>query len=86
MTDAGSNPCFYVSVVDGPKRGFLAGPFRIHDSALALVERCRELAEKVDQWAHFYAFGTAKAPDGRMPGVLNDQVDYPELKAWEDLH
>lgn len=86
MDDWKSGPCFYVSVIDGPKKGFLAGPFRIHDTALALVDLCRVAADKVDGWAHFYAFGTARLPHGRNPGVLNELVEYDEMLAWEGLH
>ena len=51
---------FYVTVRDAGRTGFLLGPYRTHRQALANVERGRELAEKADRWAHFYAFGTAK--------------------------
>lgn len=70
---AGTN--YYVSVIDGPRFGLLAGPFRTHVEALELVERARKEAERVDPRAVFYAFGTtAMHPDYRTPGKLNDPL------------
>lgn len=63
---------YYVSVVDGSRYGFLAGPYDTHEEALIMVGPAREMAQTVDDWAVFYAFGTAKAPPGySKPGVLN---------------
>jgi len=49
---------FYVTVKDGPRTGWLLGPYGTHDEALANVERGKELAEEHDRWAHFYFYGT----------------------------
>jgi hypothetical protein len=67
---------YYVSVVDGPRMGLLAGPFpNDHEAALAMVERAREAAQKADPWSHFYAFGTVRmAPDYTKPGRLNREL------------
>jgi len=75
---------YYVSVVDGPRTGdhievkrmgLLAGPFETHDEALDKVNAIRRIAEQVNAWAHFYAFGTVKLKepiDGAYPpGRLN---------------
>ena len=68
-----SDSNFYVSVVDGPRKGLLAGPYSAHQEALDMVSRVREMAYKVDVRAVFYAFGTCKTPPGYdKPGVLND--------------
>ena len=67
-------PCFYVTVVDGPKWAPLAGPFRTREEAVARVEECRELALKVDLWSHFYWFGTAKMQDGHVEGRFNKEL------------
>lgn len=67
-------PCFYVTVKDGPKFGLLAGPFPEHQQAIDTVDRTRVEAEKCDPKAVFYAFGTAKAPDGSKIGILNDRL------------
>ncbi len=62
---------FYVSVVDGPDYRFLAGPYDTHAEALAMVESARRLAVQYDPKAHFYAYGTAKAPAGYdKPGIF----------------
>lgn len=56
---------YYVTVRDGARSGFLLGPYRTHGEALGQVDRGRELAERGDPFAHFYAFGTARAPERR---------------------
>lgn len=50
---------YYVSVVDGPRKGLLLGPYATHEEALAQVERGKELANKADPRAAFYGYGTA---------------------------
>jgi hypothetical protein len=63
---------FYVTVIDGPRHAFLAGPFATHEEALGMVDAARKQANEVDPRAWFYAYGTAKAPAGyKTPGVLN---------------
>lgn len=70
----GSN--YYVSVVDGPKKfQVLAGPYKTHQEALALVPTVTRIAQDVDPRAAFYAFGTvAMKPDFTKPGILNDKI------------
>jgi hypothetical protein len=87
---------YYVTIHDGTRFGFLAGPFRddhavrssphfrggvnrpasiVHWAALDLVDRCREITEGLDTWAHFYAFGTARIDyDYDKPGKLNARL------------
>lgn len=71
-----SNPpgtTYYVSVIDGPKFGLPAGPFKSHFEALDCVGRAKEQAYRVDPRSIFYAFGTtAMRPKYRKPGKLND--------------
>ncbi len=57
---------FYVTVINGDRKGFLLGPFDTHQESLDNVELGRKLANKADAFAHFYAFGTASAPKGTM--------------------
>lgn len=68
------DPCFYVSVVDGPKFALLAGPFRSHQEALDLVRKASDEAEKHDPRAVFYAFGTVKMMNGYRDGILNQYL------------
>ncbi len=65
------DPCFYVSVVDGPKFALLAGPFQTHQEALDMVDKARTEGEKHDPWACFYSFGTVKMKNGYTEGSLN---------------
>lgn len=53
---------FYVTIRRGSRTGFLLGPYERYDDALANVERGRRLAVAADPFAHFDAFGTARAP------------------------
>jgi hypothetical protein len=64
---------YYVTIHDGARFGFLAGPFKDdHQAAIVLVARCQELAIQLDPWAHFSAFGTARIDyDYDKPGKLN---------------
>jgi len=67
---------FYVSVRNDSRTGLLAGPFDTESEARALVEAAQTEAERIDPFAHFYAFGTCKAPT-RKAGVLNAQLGLP---------
>ena len=64
---------YYVTIHDGSRFGFLAGPFKDdHQAAIDLVARCQELAIRLDPWAHFSAFATARIDyDYDKPGKLN---------------
>lgn len=70
---------FYVSIVDGKKRGLLYGPLVDHASAYALVETVREWVIDRSPVAHFYGFGTASVtgetwedlPRGRLTEQIN---------------
>lgn len=75
---------FYVSVIDGPRiggeievkrMGLLAGPYETHEEALDKVDVVRRIAERVNAWSHFYAFGTMKLKEpingAYPPGRLN---------------
>ena len=63
---------YYVSIVDGRRRGLLAGPFTSHAEALGWVRAANDAACDVDPRAHFCGFGTtAMAATYTKPGVLN---------------
>ena len=71
---------YYVSVLNGSQKGLLAGPYDAHQEALDMVEPARKIAQEVDPWAWFHAFGTCKMPEGYdKPGVLNHLLG--EVKA-----
>lgn len=64
---------FYVSVLNNGRSGLLLGPFETHEEALGKVDLARTLADRVDPKAPFYAYGTARKPQGPFPaGKLND--------------
>jgi hypothetical protein len=68
------DPCYYVSVIDGPRYALLAGPFRTHEQALSLVDKTRDIACKVDPKGWFYAYGTVKMINGHRTGSLNKHL------------
>ena len=49
---------FYVTVKDGPRTGWLLGPYGTHEEALDNMDRGSKLAGPADRWSHFYAYGT----------------------------
>ena len=50
---------YFVSVMDGSKRGILAGPYDTHAAALARVDAVRHTVEILDPIrSPFWAFGT----------------------------
>jgi acetyl-CoA acetyltransferase len=65
---------FYVSVIDGERKGLLLGPLNTHAEALDLVPAVRSKANELEPRAAFYAFGTASidldpgetAPSGKL--------------------
>lgn len=69
--DAGDE--FFVSCRNDDRTGLVLGPYDMYEEALANVERGRDMAEKDDAWAHFYAFGTLKIAaknKGKHKGAL----------------
>lgn len=66
---------FYVSVIDGARKGLLLGPYDRHEHAEANVDRARDEAMSVDPWAHFYEFGTCRIEAAELPtGRLNARI------------
>lgn len=51
---------YYVTVVDGPRVGFLAGPYRTHGGALRAVDDVQRAARQVDDRSAWYEYGTAR--------------------------
>jgi hypothetical protein len=72
---------YYASVRDpeNPDRlGFLLGPYKTHQEALDMVNPAQEMANKVNSWAAFYAFGTCRLPEdypNPPQGKLNDLLE-----------
>ena len=71
---------YYVSVVDGKRRGLLLGPFDTHGEALKRVDEGRTLARRVNRDAHWFAYGTARVvaeslPTGRLNHLANERED-----------
>jgi len=65
---------YYTSIKDGPRYGFLAGPFHTHQEALALVDDARHVAIRVNRVeAVFAGFGTCSG-EFFTPGVINDHL------------
>jgi hypothetical protein len=68
---------FYVTCVDGPRVGYLLGPYQTHEAALDEVELGRRLAERVNARACWWGFGTVRyRGPGFLPAAkLNDLAD-----------
>lgn len=60
---------YYVTVKDGPRTGFLLGPYDTHAEALAQVERGEKLAMQTDNATRtwFYAYGTTRVTAEKLP-------------------
>jgi hypothetical protein len=69
---------YYVTVQDASKTGFLLGPFPTHVEALSYVALGRDLANLVDGFSDFYAYGTSKITTQKelSPGVLNEHAGF----------
>lgn len=70
---------YYITMIrePGPKQrvAWLVGPFETHAAALAMVEPARRLANRLDPWSDFDAFGTSSLPAGTGPvGKLNSAL------------
>ena len=61
----------------GRKVGFLLGPYDCEPCARARIADARRLAETVDPFTAFDAFGTARLErDGELPpGALNSRLE-----------
>ena len=79
------SPCYYVSVKDGPKNAFVAGPFRAHSYALSALTESKNIGMDKDPWASFYAWGTARYENGYIQGSLNRflRESHPEIERRE---
>lgn len=77
---------YYVTAIDGGKTAILVGPFpNNHQAALDKVDIASDYAQKLDDRAYFWAFGTARFPlEFTKPGILNAFVGYELPK--EDNH
>lgn len=78
-SNASKTKKFYVTMIrdPGPRQrvAYLAGPFDNHDDALAKVDAARKIAEDVDGFASFDAFGTTGVTAAKHPpGVLNSRM------------
>lgn len=68
---------YYVTVIDGPRVGYLVGPFNRHGDALKHVKAAIKKAQDVDPKAWWYAYGTAHVKTSTAtkkigPGKLNE--------------
>lgn len=67
---------FYVSVVDGPRYGLVAGPFRTKEGAEDFVEDAKAIGQDVDPRTVFAGWGTCGVKDVKLlkPGRLNERL------------
>jgi len=66
------NGNYYVTAIDGGQVYWMAGPYKTHPEALALVDKALNIADKHDGRAWFMSWGTSRRKDGYdQPGSLN---------------
>lgn len=67
---------YFVSCVSGKRVAYLAGPFREHGQALAMVDAAKARAMEIDPFLAFAAFGTCRWKDQSAPptGKLNKDL------------
>jgi hypothetical protein len=71
---------YYVTVREGKRVGFLAGPFAELGTAESVVEPVRQEAIRHDERAHFHEFGTTRVKAAKLPrGTLNARLGYVTL-------
>lgn len=65
---------YYVTAVDAGRVALLAGPFTSHEAALARVEPSKRTAQKVNDRAAWWAYGTSrdKCAASLPAGKLNE--------------
>lgn len=68
---------YFVTIIRDSQVGVLAGPFDAREEAERYVEPTRELAVKIDSWAHFDSFGVSLIPGRGHPGTLNERLGLP---------
>ena len=62
---------YYVTIRDGERWAFLAGPYRWHSEALANVGRINNLAQEANPaQAAFASFGTSHYEGSRTPRTI----------------
>lgn len=62
---------YYVSAIDAGKTYTMAGPYADHASALADVDRARDIASDHDGRAWFMSWGTVRIEGSDRVGNLN---------------
>ena len=67
-------PCFYVTAIYNDAYAVLAGPYPTRQQAIDKVDAARSLVVSRDYRAPWYAYGTAKLPDGSKTGQFNMAV------------
>ncbi len=68
----GKRKGYYVTLRDGPRTAWLAGPYETHREALDMVEPVYALALKIDPYVWFMARGTSSIISDNLPiGRLN---------------
>lgn len=73
---------YYVTVLRDSRLRYARGPFPSHEDALAAVEPTRDLAQSIDPWTDFDAWGTTRYTAPTLPtGPMNHL--FPE--AYERL-
>ena len=62
---------YYVTAIDAGSTYYMAGPYRTHVEALALVNTVRDIADKHDGRAWFMSWGTVRLQSAIRQGSMN---------------
>ncbi len=84
--DPAQSHYYYVTVINGKQKGYLAGPFNALRSAGNRVAVAKQLAELSDPWGVHYAYGTAGVNREVMPKGISIGVVFPFLNQLKHFY
>ena len=62
---------YYVVVANGPRYTVLAGPYQTNKEALAMMDKVRRVAYRINPMTVFYTFDTCRLIGYNKPGLFN---------------
>ena len=62
---------YYVVVANGPRYTVLAGPYQTNKEALAMMDKVRRVAYRINPMTVFYTFDACRLIGYNKPGLFN---------------